>query len=407
MMRCSVAKLSNYIGLKKGGIYPLSSPKLMAPIMHMSSTIANDHPVLTEQRGRLLIVDMNRPKALNSLTPEMCEIMNSILRKINTGEPLNEKNDKVGAFIVRGRGGKAFCAGGDVKSIWQGLQSENKDFDYSQFFRVEYMMNNLLGSSLIPQISFWDGIVMGGGVGLSIFGEYRVATEKALFAMPETAIGLFPDVGGSAWLPHLEEGYGNYLGLTGARLGPNDLLHTKIATHFVASAKLPELEAAIEQGLPLDPTESRDHIKNILDAFSTASYASRPAPETSMIPEQHNAIVRCFGKEMHSVEAILAQLQIEKERGGKDAAWASKTLDTLNKMSPTSLKITFAQLKHGAKLALPECLKMEFRMMMSCMEGHDFREGIRAVLVDKDNNPKWQPAHLEDVTEEMVKSYFQ
>lgn len=236
MMRSSIVKISNVgqIGLKICGNKSLFYPKMMTPSMYMSSASGNDSPVLTEQRGRLLIADMNRPKALNSLTPEMCEIMNGILRKINAGEALNENNDKVGAFIVRGKGSKAFCAGGDVKTIWQGLQSGNKDFDYSHFFRVEYVMNNLLGSSLIPQISFWDGIVMGGGVGLSIFGEYRIATEKALLAMPETAIGLFPDVGGSAWLPHLDEGLGNYLGLTGARLGPNDLLHAKIATHFVA-----------------------------------------------------------------------------------------------------------------------------------------------------------------------------
>lgn len=204
---------------------------LRHPLRMMSTA---EPAILVEQRKNLLIVELNRPKALNSLTTDMCKDMkNLLLTKINPPATTPVAPEQaVGAFIVKGKGGKAFCAGGDVKTIWQGLMA-SPDYEADKFFRTEYYMNYLLGTSNAPQISIWDGIVMGGGVGISVFGEFRIATEKALFAMPETAIGLFPDVGSSAWLPHLQDGYGAYIGLSGCRLGPADLVHTNIATHFV------------------------------------------------------------------------------------------------------------------------------------------------------------------------------
>lgn len=187
----------------------------------------------------LVVLELNRPKALNSLSLDMCHEINTILQN-----QVNSKNAGVGGFLVKGVGEKAFCAGGDVKSLWIELQSldraNNKElghgkpgFLHTDFFRVEYTMNYLLGTSNAPQISVWNGIVMGGGVGVSVLGEFRVATEKVMFAMPECAIGLFPDVGSSAWLPHLQDGYGLFIGLTGARLNAADLVHSGIATHFV------------------------------------------------------------------------------------------------------------------------------------------------------------------------------
>jgi enoyl-CoA hydratase/carnithine racemase len=165
------------------------------------------------------MVELNRPKQMNALSLDMCTQIKSLLL-----DKINVPNTDVGAFVVKGAGGKAFCAGGDVKAIWQELQGADKELPlnvvgsgkpgylHSDFFRQEYIMNYLLGTSLVPQVSFWDGIVMGGGVGVSVLGEFRVATEKSLFAMPETAIGLFPDVGSSAWLPHLPEGMGAFIG---------------------------------------------------------------------------------------------------------------------------------------------------------------------------------------------------
>ncbi len=164
-----------------------------------------------------MTIELNRPKALNALSLDMCHQMKALLKN-----DINGEGSDVAAFIVKGAGGKAFCAGGDVRAIYTELGECSKNgirigtgqpgFLHTDFFRHEYIMNYLLGTSIVPQISLWDGIVMGGGVGISVLGEFRVATEKSLFAMPETAIGLFPDVGSSAWLPHLEDGYGNYIG---------------------------------------------------------------------------------------------------------------------------------------------------------------------------------------------------
>lgn len=183
----------------------------------MSSTPAPEPSLIVRQNQNLLVLELNRPKALNALSLEMCNQLKTLLV-----ERINVADSTVGAFVVKGNGGKAFCAGGDVKSIWQelaSLESENAPLGsgkpgylHTDFFRQEYIMNYLLGTSLKPQVSLWDGIVMGGGVGVSVLGEFRVATEKSMFAMPETAIGLFPDVGSSAWLPHLADGYGNYIG---------------------------------------------------------------------------------------------------------------------------------------------------------------------------------------------------
>lgn len=184
----------------------------------MSSTAGStDAPLLTElTSGGLLQVTLNRPKALNALTLDMVRNVNDLLTKT-----INVPDTKVGAFLMKGAGGKAFCAGGDVKTIWQELVNLPPGSDigtgkpgmmHTDFFREEYIMNYRLAESLTPQVSIWDGFIMGGGVGISIFGEFRVATEKAVFAMPETAIGLFPDVGGSSWLPHLNDGFGAYIG---------------------------------------------------------------------------------------------------------------------------------------------------------------------------------------------------
>ncbi len=178
---------------------------------------SSDSPLIITKRNSLLTIELNRPKALNALSLDMCHQMKALLKN-----DINGEGSDVAAFIVKGAGGKAFCAGGDVRAIYTELGECSKNgirigtgqpgFLHTDFFRHEYIMNYMLGTSIVPQISLWDGIVMGGGVGISVLGEFRVATEKSLFAMPETAIGLFPDVGSSAWLPHLEDGYGNYIG---------------------------------------------------------------------------------------------------------------------------------------------------------------------------------------------------
>jgi len=307
---------------------------------------------------------------------------------------------------MKGAGTKAFCAGGDVKSIYMYLKehasaagSGKQGTVDADFFRSEYEMNYLIGTSPIPQVSIWNGIVMGGGVGISVLGEYRIATDRTMFAMPETAIGLFPDVGSSAWLPHLPNGQGLYIGLTGCRLGAADLISTGIATHYVPSEKIEEVEKLIVENCTDDPKKSRDVITDILKGVS-----QKPDNSKTLIEANKDAISRCFAT-ARSVEEILSLLQ-EETRNKLHEKWAHSTIQSLSKMSPTSLKLTMAQLKAGKDLDLKGCLTMEYRLMMGCMRGLDFREGIRAVLVDKDNNPKWSPSELSHVLDSDIEKFF-
>ena len=345
---------------------------------------------------------LNRPKALNALDGPMCqEVKDALLRW------RRDPGDRPSVFVVKGAGGKAFCAGGDVKTVWQELQdlrstaspstaigSGTRGSVHSDFFRVEYEMNYLLGTSEVPQVSLWDGIVMGGGVGISALGKYRVATEKTLFAMPETAIGLFPDVGSSYWLPLLEpRGFGLYMGLTGARLRAADLLNSGVATHYVTSDLIGDLECS------LSAVSASTAVKDILDGFHARSIASIDASK-SVLPKQAQRIADTFGS-ASGVAQVIEALQ-------SDASdWSKETLSLISKMSPTSMLVTYEQLKRGKSRPLQECLEMEFRLMMRCMSAPDFTEGIRAVLIDKDHSPKWNPKAVSDVTQEQCSNYFE
>jgi enoyl-CoA hydratase/carnithine racemase len=286
----------------------------------------------------------------------------------------------------------------------------------TDFFKEEYEMNYMLGTSPIPQVSIWNGIVMGGGVGISVLGDFRVATEKTMFAMPETAIGLFPDVGSSAWLPHLHPGVGEYIGLTGCRLGPADLIHSGIATHYIPSAKLPELEAAIEQQVYVNPVEARKTVSGILKGLNESPPVTPEQVEaagggrnhSNLIRDNKELITQCFGNKQSFAEIMdalnTASVGTASSIGN---AWATKTLESLNKMSPTSLLLTFEQLRRGANLDLRGCLIMEYRLANACMRGNDFREGVRALLVDKDNKPQWSPASVDEVSPEFITSLFE
>lgn len=349
-------------------------------------------PLLSQLQGHTCVITLNRPKALNSLNTEMCDAMTSVINEA-----------KHAAMIVKGSGGKAFCAGGDVKQIWIDGQELKEDprigtgapgLTTADFFRQEYIMNHAIGTTPIPQVSLWDGIVMGGGVGISVHGKFRVATEKTLFAMPETGIGLFPDVGSSHWLHKLGP-IGVFIGLTGVRLKAADLMSTGIATHFITSDKLERLESRLVDACTANPATNVDIINDILAAESGAPDAS-----VATIGPNVESIQRTFDKA--TVEEIVEALRAE------DTEWGRKTLETVLRMSPTSLKVSLKQIHEGArKNSLSECLQMEYRITQGCMRpGADFYEGIRAVLVDRDNSPKWNPSQLSDVTSEQVDSFF-
>lgn len=353
--------------------------------------------LLPSRKGNLGIFELNNPKPLHALSLDMIHSMTDVW---------NEWTDLRAILVKASPDTKvpAFCAGGDVKAVYQaGIASQGHGYgtpglDTADFFRSEYILNYQMATSKIPQVSFWNGIVMGGGAGISVHGKYRVSTEQTTFAMPETAIGLFCDVGSMWWMPRkLKGGLANYVALTGARLQPNDLLYTGLATHYVPSEQLVDLEMALVTATEVlqETVSMQDVLAPVLMSF----HQSIPV-EDSFLAKHRSLIDDTFQEE--SVEAIVANLQ------SMDNDFSKTTLQTLSKLSPTSLKVTLEGLRRGAACVdIGQALAMEFRMSQACVRpGSDFYEGIRAVLVDKDHSPKWSPATLEEVTLDMVESYF-
>lgn len=357
--------------------------------------------LLPSRSSNLGILQLNNPSALNALTIDMVRALNAVLPQWHSDPTLR-------ATLMDGAHGKrpAFCAGGDVRSVYESGQTEGTPSEHgygknglltADFFREEYLMNYRVATqdhSNCPQISIWDGVVMGGGVGCSVHGKYRVATEHTLFSMPETAIGLFPDVGGMWWLPRLRGGLGPYLALTGKRLGASDLMYAGIATHYIPSTRLEELHIAL-----VDATNTEgegDCVAGVL-----LSFHEEVDKLDSFLAKNRDGIDRAFENKA-AIEDIVISLESLETDFGKE------TLATLTKMSPTSLKVTLEGLRRGAELPdIGAVLRMEYRMSQGFMrEGSDFYEGIRAVLVEKDHSPKWNPGSLEELTEDTIQTYF-
>lgn len=347
-----------------------------------TSNLPSDKLVLLETRGNKGVITLNRPKALNAVNFEMAKQMAAQLK-------IWDQDSQIKMVLIKSASEKSFCAGGDIKQIMASGPDAGKDF-----FRQEYTLNNLIGSLSVPYVALINGIIMGGGCGLSVHGNFRVVTEKALFAMPETAIGLFPDVGASHFLNKLPGSLGLFFGLTGHRLSGRDLFKAGIATHFVPSDKIDTLEEEILR------LEKPDLLKldGILQKYQQ-QWEDDYRKEFSLKP--HIGRMNSIFGQAGAVEDII--LGLTKD----NSEWAKKQVELLSKMSPTSLKITFEQLKRGKAMTLPECLKMEYRIACRVLEGKDFYEGVRAVLVDKDNEPKWDPSKLEDVKESDVQAVFQ
>ncbi|HZS82589.1 MAG TPA: enoyl-CoA hydratase/isomerase family protein [Stellaceae bacterium] len=349
----------------------------------MHDRYSSTDEILLERRGGVAIVTLNRPKALNTLTLAM-------YRRLDPDLLAWGADPAVAAVIIRGAGGRAFCAGGDVRAIWEAGQGKTSGLT-ADFFREEYCLIQRVYRFPKPYIALCDGITMGGGVGMSVHGSHRIATERFLFAMPETAIGLFPDVGATTFLNRCPGRIGRYLALTGARLKAADALYCGLATHFVPSERLPALTEALA-GLAWRGGDARAEADRVIVGFAADA---GPAP----LAEQRAAIERCFAPD--SIEGIIAALE---EEGGP---WAAAALDAIAKASPTSLKITLRQLTLGAGFDVEAALQLEYRMTQHVMQRHDFFEGVRALLVDKDQAPRWRPPRLAEVTEEEVAFYFQ
>jgi len=335
--------------------------------------VAADDEILFDRRGRLGLVTLNRPKTLNAVTLGMIHALHAQLRAWRG-------DDGISAVAIQGAGEKAFCAGGDIRALYD-LPPDRRVPEGARFYGDEYRANRAIFRYAKPYVGLIDGIVMGGGVGVSFHGRHRVAGDRTLFAMPETAIGLFPDVGGSHLLSRAPGRTGLYLGLTGARLKAADLVALGLATHYVPSEDGAAFKAALETETP---------------EAALARFARDPGP--GPLAPHRATIDRCFAGD--TIEAIFAALAAE------GTEWARQTLDGLQTKSPLSMKITLRQILAGAALDFEGCVRMEFRLACRFLTGQDFFEGVRAVLVDKDHTPRWQHRRIEDVTAAEVDAYF-
>jgi enoyl-CoA hydratase len=337
--------------------------------------------ILLGREGGLATLTINRPQALNALTLEN-------YRRFAAALCAWAADSSVHAVIVRGAGERAFCAGGDVRAVYEAGRGISGDPDLpAVFFREEYELIRKIHRFPKPYLAIIDGITMGGGAGISVNGAYRVATERTLFAMPETAIGLFPDVGATRFLNRCPGHIGRYLGLTGARLKAADMLYCGFATHFVPHERVEELIAALRGA-------ERRQFETALSQFAVDP---GPASLVGLRP----AIDSCFAAD--TIEEVLGALDVEAAAGGE---WARETRDTLLTKSPTSLKITLRQLRLGREYDLEAALALEYRLTQHVMAAHDFYEGVRAMLIDKDQTPRWRPATLAEVSDAMVADYF-
>ena len=314
---------------------------------------------------------------MNALTLSMIETLHLQLQDWATDE-------SVATVVIRGAGERAFCAGGDIRALYD-TQADGGDLTET-FFRAEYRLNYLVYHYAKPYIALMDGVVMGGGVGVSVHGRYRVVGDNTLFAMPETGIGLFPDVGASFFLPRMPGALGLYLGLTGSRLRAADCLYVGIGDFYIPTARHDALIDGLRQ-----TSGAEAQIRTVLADFAQSA-------ETPPLAELRDTIDQCFTAE--SPQAIETAL----ERAG-DAA-ALKMLETLRRKSPISLMVTHRQLRAGVAMAFDDCMVMEFRLSQRVMADHDFYEGVRALIIDKDNTPNWRPDALADITPAMVDAYF-
>ena len=335
--------------------------------------------ILFERRGAAGLVTLNRPAALNAVTHGMVLAFRAQLDAW-------AKDDAITRVVIQAAGERAFSVGGDIRALYD-LGRAGKRDAMLQFWRDEYPLNAVIKNYRKPYVALIDGMVMGGGVGVSLHGSHRVAGDRFQFAMPEVGIGFFPDVGATWFLPRLPGKLGAYAGLTGARFSGADALDAGLATHRVPSARFPALIEALCGTLSVDAA---------LAAFA------EPAGE-GPIKARRAAIDRQFAG--GSVEAILLALDHEAA-GGAEAEWAATTAATMRTKSPLSLKIALEQVRRGGGLDFAACMRTEFRIVSRIVEGHDFYEGVRAVIVDKDNKPRWQPATLAEVGETQVERHF-
>lgn len=332
--------------------------------------------ILVEKRGSLGLLTLNRPQALNALNDAMVDGMQAALDAF-LADP------EVKAVAVRGAGGKAFCAGGDIR-LMHDLGRAGKHEVALDFWWREYRLNEVIQTYPKPYVSLLDGIVMGGGVGVSLHGRYRLAGPNYLFAMPEVGIGFFPDVGATYALPRLAGAFGMYLALTGARIRRPDAMMLGLATHAIRGGAEDEIIAALAAGEAVEAV-----------AIRFAEEAG-PAP----LAANESRINRYFNQP--DLDAVISALAVAAE----DDPFAAETLAGMMKRSPTSMALAFEQVRRGATLSFREAMVTEFRIVSRIVHGNDFYEGVRALIVDKDNAPRWNPATIAALDQAAIAAHF-
>jgi enoyl-CoA hydratase len=332
--------------------------------------------LIIEQRGSMALITLNRARALNALNVAM-------RRKLAALFPRLARDAQNYCVLIQSASDKAFSAGGDVRELVR-LGREDRA-EARRACAEEYSLNWLHECFSKPTISLIDGPVMGSGVGITLYGTHRVAGERYRFAMPETAIGLFPDVGTASTLARLPDGIGMYLGLTGRAIGPADAYALGLLTHCIPAERYEEIKTALAETWPVDPLLDERHVD--------------PGPRE--LTPHLGLIARCFSAP--TVEDIIARLEGAE---APEHTFAEGIIADLKARSPISLKVTHRHIRDAAARDLRQTLQVDYRLACRCLDGHDFYEGVRAALIDKDGKPRWQPSRLEEVTPAMVEDHF-
>lgn len=330
---------------------------------------------------------LNRPSVLNALNT-------SIGARLQELYKCWEDDPDIGFVMIKGSG-RAFCAGGDIVALYRQINA-GKIEDCKEFFRTLYTFIYILGTYLKPHVALLNGITMGGGGGVSIPGTFRVATDKTVFATPETMIGFHPDAGASFYLSHLPGYIGEYLALTSEKLSGAEMLACGLATHYSLSAKLPQIEENLHNLVTNDFSVVEAALQEFADVVT---------PDNMSVLRRLDTLNKCFGQD--TVEDIMDSLEDEATK--TDHAWCGSTLKRLREVSPLSLKVSLRSIREGRYQTLDECLVREYRMSLQGISGrisNDFHEGVRARMVDRDFLPKWNPPSLNRVSEDMVDQYF-
>jgi enoyl-CoA hydratase len=348
----------------------------------MSETLLHDGDLLVRSDGALRRITLNRPQALNALTLDMAIAMTALLR-----EWASDPN--VGAVLLDGAGARAFCAGGDIRALYESARAGPVMREASfpaRFWAIEYKLDVLIARYRKPIVAVMDALVMGGGVGLSAHAAHRVVTERSAIAMPEVGIGFFPDVGAAFLLARAPGAIGTYLALTGSRIAAADAIANGLADVHVPVARLSELPAALAD------CRTDAEVRAALKSLSAVATPARLPTEREWIDACYNAA------ELETIVARLAACCAET---------AQAALETMQKASPTSLKVTLRNIRSAAAFPkVEESFQQDYRIALACIAGHDFIEGIRATIIDKDRNPRWRPDRIEAVTPELVDRHF-